>query len=244
MASCQKKLTDDKLTRLIAFGFTDHYLLTTDHWGPLITNHHSPTTKIDMTKMPTLETARLRIRPFVVEDLEDVYQLLDVDLNPGVTGAEVKETMAAREAWLQWSILNYEQLAGLYQPPYGDRAVVLKNTGRLVGACGFVPYLNPFEQLPGFIAGDPSPDLSYATTEFGLYYAISPAHRRQGYATEAARALVDYAFQHLHLKRVVATTDYDNVGSIGVMRGLGMCIEQNPHPDPPWLQIAGFVENN
>ena len=54
---------------------------------------------------------------------------------------------------------------------------------------------------------------------------------------------MDYAFKHLNLKRVVATTDYDNIGSIGVMRRLGMRIERNPHPDPPWLQIAGVVDN-
>ena len=38
---------------------------------------------------------------------------------------------------------HYEQLAKLRQPPYGDRAVVLKPTGRLIGACGYVPCLNP-----------------------------------------------------------------------------------------------------
>lgn len=33
-----------------------------------------------MTDMPILETTRLRIRPFVMEDLQDVYHLLDVEL--------------------------------------------------------------------------------------------------------------------------------------------------------------------
>jgi RimJ/RimL family protein N-acetyltransferase len=48
----------------------------------------------------------------------------------------------------------------------------------------------------------------------------------------------------LHLKRVVATTDYDNVASLGVMRKLGMRIEKNPRREPPWLQVAGIVDNN
>lgn len=195
-----------------------------------------------MTKMPPLETIRLRVRPFVMEDLDDVYQLLDVDLDPEALHTAPTGSQAAREAWLRWTVLNYEQLANLYQPPYGDRAVVLKATGELIGACGFVPYLNAFEQLPGFTNGDPPPGPASATPEFGLFYAISRAHQRQGFASEAARALVDYAFQHLNLKRVVATTDYDNIGSIGVMRRLGMRIERNPHPDPPWLQVAGVVE--
>ena len=197
-----------------------------------------------MAKMPILETKRLQIRPFVMADLEDVHQLLDVALDPEALHTAPDDSLAARETWLHWTVLNYEQLASLYQPPYGDRAVINKATGALIGAAGFVPYLNPFEQLPGFSPDDPPPIPSYATTEFGLFYAISPAHQRQGFASEAAQALVDYAFRHLNLKRVVATTDYDNIGSIGVMRRLGMRIERNPHPEPPWLQVAGVVDNH
>ena len=120
-----------------------------------------------MTRMPILETERLQIRPFVMDDLQDVHHLLDVELDPAALHTAPYGSLAAREAWLRWTILNYEQLASLYQPPYGDRAVVLKATRALIGAAGFVPYLNPFEQLPGFTTGDPPPNPTYATTEFG-----------------------------------------------------------------------------
>src|SRR5205085_7665200 len=79
--------------------------------------------------------------------------------------------------------------------------------------------------------------------EFGLYYALSPAYQRQGYATEATRALIDYAFTQLALKRIVATTTNENVASIAVMRKVGMRIEKNPYPDPPWFQVVGVLEN-
>jgi len=197
-----------------------------------------------MFEMPILETTRLLIRPFVMEDLADVYRLLDVELRDVDLGTDKMKSMAERAGWLQWSALNYVQLAKLYQPPYGDRAVVLKSDGQLVGACGFVPCLNAFEQLPGFAPGGSPGHPARNSPEFGLFYAISPAHRRRGYASEAAQALVDYAFRHLHLKRVVATTNYDNVASMGVMRKLGMRIEKNPRPEPPWLQVVGVVENN
>ena len=196
-----------------------------------------------MLEMPILETARLLIRPFVLEDLPDVHRLFDVELRDADLGADETETLAERAQWLQWTVLNYVQLAKLRQPPYGDRAVILKSTGQLVGSCGFVPCLNAFEQLPNFAGRDTSARPGRYSAEFGLFYAISPAHRRRGYASEAAQALVDYAFQHLHLKRVVATTDYDNVASIGVMRKLGMRVERNPRPEPPWLQVVGVLEN-
>jgi RimJ/RimL family protein N-acetyltransferase len=196
-----------------------------------------------MNEMPALETERILIRPFAIEDLPDVHQLLDVDLSEVDLGTDKVDGLAERAEWLHWSLLNYTQLAKLYQPPYGDRAIVLKATGRLIGACGYVPCLNAFEQLANFdpVAKPGSP--SYNTTEFGLFYAISPVHQHQGYATEAAQRLIDYAFQHLRLKRIIATTTYDNTASMGVMKKLGMRIEKNPLPEPPWLQVVGVLEN-
>ncbi len=140
--------------------------------------------------------------------------------------------------------MSYEELARLHQPPYGDRAIVLKDTGRLIGACGLAPSLDAFGQLPAFQAADADRWRGYTSPEVGLYYAVSPAYQRQGYATEAARALIDYAFTHLRLRRIVATTTYDNAASMAVMRRLGMHIERNPYPDPPWLQVVGVLENN
>ena len=196
-----------------------------------------------MAEMPTLETLRLLIRPFVMEDLEDVHRLLDIELREADLATDEMETLADRAQWLQWTVLNYQQLRKLRQPPYGDRAVVLKESGRLIGACGFVPCLNPFEQLPALASRHQPRAASLSSTEFGLFYAISPAHQRHGYATEAAHAMTDYAFQHLRLTRIVATTMYDNVASVGVMRKLGMRIERNPEPEPAWLQVVGVLEN-
>jgi [ribosomal protein S5]-alanine N-acetyltransferase len=196
-----------------------------------------------MNEMPTLETTRLIIRPFVMEDLIDAHRLFDIELNTDDLHTDKMNTMKERAEWLEWAVLNYAQLAKLYQPPYGDRAIVRKDTGKLIGSCGYVPCLMPFEQVPNFSYYNASGKVGHATPEFGLFYAISPSHQRQGYASEAAQALVDYAFQHLDLKRVIATTDFDNNGSIGVMRKLGMRVEKNPLAEPPWLQVVGVVEN-
>jgi len=197
-----------------------------------------------MLEMPNLETTRLLIRPFVMGDLPEVHRLFDVDLSASDLHIDPVASLADRAQWLRWTVLSYVQLARMRQPPYGDRAVIHKPTGQLIGSCGFVPTLNAFEQLPGFAAGDAPASAGRYSPEFGLFYAISPAHRSQGYASEAAQALVNYAFRHLHLKRVVATTDYDNLGSIGVMGKLGMRIEKNPQPGPSWLQVVGILETH
>ena len=104
-----------------------------------------------------------------------------------------------------------------------------------------MPGLEALGQVAGLPAGDDAvPGLTSA--EVGLYYGLLPDQRGQGYATEAASALVDYAFGQLRLRRIIATTTDDNVGSMGVMRRLGMRIERNPLPDPPWLQVVGSLE--
>jgi len=197
-----------------------------------------------MLEMPILETNRLYVRPFVMEDLQDAHRLFDIELREADLGSERMETLAERAEWLQWSALNHKQLAKLNQPPYGDRAIVLKTSGELIGSCGFVPCLNAFEQLPALASGGTPGGQSLYTPEFGLFYALAPAHRRQGYTTEAVQAMIDYAFQELHVKRILAETNYDNLGSMGVMRRLGMRIEKNPLPEPPWLQVVGILENN
>lgn len=195
-----------------------------------------------MLEMPVLETARLQIRPFMMDDLDEVHRLLDIELRDAELGLEEMASLAERAEWLQWTVLNYRQLAGLHQPPYGDRAISHGSSGQLIGACGFVPCLNAFGQLQGF-AAETAAARGFNSAEVGLFYAISPGQQRGGYATEAAQALVDYAFGQLHLRRVVATTTFDNVASMGVMRKLGMRIARNPQRDPSSLQVVGLLEN-
>ncbi len=194
-------------------------------------------------RMPPLETARLLIRPFVIDDLDVIHRILDIEPHGVEFGTEGVKSLGERKRWLQWTVLGYEEVARLRQPPYGDRAIVLKASHQLIGACGFVPCLSPFRQLPSLSRDGRTEPRGLASTEFGLFYAISRSHQRQRYATEAARAMVDYAFGVLRLARVVATTTRDNTSSIGVMRNIGMRIVENPYPDPPWLQVVGVIEN-
>ncbi|NJM40936.1 MAG: GNAT family N-acetyltransferase, partial [Anaerolineae bacterium] len=138
-----------------------------------------------------------------------------------------------------WHRLANTWLSNLMQPPYGDRAIVLRATGELIGGVGLVPCLSPFDQLPSF-GGRPN---ALHTAEMGLFWAIDPAHQAKGYATEAARALIDFVFREEKLKRIVATTEYDNFASQAVMTKLGMRLERNPFPEPPWFQVVGILEN-
>jgi ribosomal-protein-alanine N-acetyltransferase len=186
-----------------------------------------------------LETARLIIRPFSSGDSPSLIQrILDQEFgDAGSDSAALKDA----ESWLEWQILNQEWFKRMRQPPYGDRAITLKKGGTVIGAVGYVPCLAPFEQFPELrSASEPS---RYYTAEFGLFYAIDPEYQRQGYATEAARAMLEYAFNQLHVKRVIAMTDYANEASQNVMRKLAMIVTRNTLLEPRWLQIVGILEN-
>lgn len=191
------------------------------------------------TAMPVLATERLTVRPFELSDLEEVHRVLSEAWEEPVE--ERAARLTARERWLRWEVANYEELADLMQPPYGDRAVVVRESGTLIGSVGLVPSLGPFGQLPGFPANQGS---THSFPEVGLFWAVDPAHQGRGYATEAARALIMFGFDALNLGRIIATTEYENERSIAVMRKLGMRILRNPLPAPPWFQVVGVLEHN
>lgn len=189
-----------------------------------------------MMDMPDLETDRLLVRRFTLGDLDDIHRVF-VDAGWDEPTPESREK---RERWLAWTVLNYDALASLYQPPYGDRALLLRSTGELVGSAGLVPAFGPFGQLLYFQSRGVTHHRNMP--EVGLFWALRREHRGQGYAAEGARALVRYAFEVMRVARVVATTEHENVASQAVMRRLGMTIEANPLPDPAWFQVAGVLE--
>ena len=187
-----------------------------------------------------MDTARLTLRPFQVNDSPELHRILNECFGAD-PASDPQQALAERHSYAHWSALSQEWFAKLHQPPYGERAVVLRASGALIGAVGLVPCLDRFEQIAGLRAG--LHDRGFSTTEVGLYWAIDPAQQRQGYAAEAARALIDYSFGTLNIPRIIATTEYDNMASQGVMRKLGMRSLRNPLPSPPWLQVVGVLEN-
>ncbi len=67
-----------------------------------------------------------------------------------------------------------------------------------------------------------SEDRSYAT----LGWIINRDFRNRGYASEAASAVLDFAFENLKINKVYAQCDINNPASFGVMRKIGMtCID-------------------
>ena len=176
-----------------------------------------------MTALPVLRTARLEIRPLVEAD------------DPACRAVLAPADEARFRGWFTWALAAPAALADLRQPPYGERAIVVAQTGETVGLVGLVPSFGPFPQLEGAPPGGPS------VPELGLYWALAPEHRGHGYATEAAAALCEALFELLAPARLIATTEHANTASQAVMRRLGMRLLANPHAEPPWLQVVGVL---
>ena len=182
--------------------------------------------------MRSLETDRLVIRPFVLDDLAAFRRLMDEAFGEDRYGAEDMTRVL-----LEYNVIAARAHEALHQTPYEDRAIVLKSDGSLIGAIGFAPCLAPFGRLRSFGGGP------HHTPEVGLFWALFPKHWGKGYATEAARGMVSYGFDELELRRIVATTENDNLRSIAVMKRLGMTVERNPSDEPHWFQTVGVLMN-
>lgn len=146
-------------------------------------------------EIPVLETARLRLRSFRDEDLDD-YAALCAD--PEVmrylgTG----QTLGRAEAWRQMAfILGHWRLRG-----FGLWAVEARDSGELLGRIG---HLHP-EGWPGF----------------EVAWTLARPHWGKGYATEGARAAVAHAFTALGRDRVISLIHPENRASIRVAERIG-----------------------
>jgi RimJ/RimL family protein N-acetyltransferase len=142
-----------------------------------------------------LETERLRLRAFRGEDL-DAYASMCAD--PEVMqylGTGV--TLGRADAWRSIAgILGHWKLLG-----YGMFAVERRDNGAFIGRVGF---LDP-PDWPGFELG----------------WVLGREHWGQGFAQEAARRALAFAFDELRRDRVISLIRPANARSIRVAEALG-----------------------
>ena len=96
----------------------------------------------------SLHTERLLIRAFTDEDTPTIHRVLDLSFGDGSL-VDDAAALEDRRSWVAWQALNDRWFPRMFQPPYGDRAVVATGSGELVGSVGYVPVVGPFDQLPG-----------------------------------------------------------------------------------------------
>jgi RimJ/RimL family protein N-acetyltransferase len=141
---------------------------------------------------PTIETARLILRPTRAEDFEGFAALMADEASKFIGGPQARSV--TWRGFLQvtgaWTIQGYSMFS-----------LIEKATGRWIGRAGpWVP-----EGWPG--------------TEVG--WGLMKDAYGQGYATEAATAAIDWAFDSLGWTEVIHCIDPDNIASQKVAQRLG-----------------------
>lgn len=155
---------------------------------------------------PRLETARLILRPPVLDDLDRWAEMVsDPDVTRFIGGVMPKPVawralMQTAGAWTLTGVAMF--------------SVLEKSTGRWVGRVG--PW-QPFA-WPG--------------TEVG--WALHRDAWGKGYAYEAATAAIDYAFDTLGWTHVIHCINPQNEPSRALARRLGSSIERQTHMPPPF----------
>ena len=142
-----------------------------------------------------LESERLLLRKWGDEDVaavEDIY--LKPEVMEFIPGGVWSPDRTARVV-ARMRELDIEQGFGFYP-------VLLKSLGKIIGHCG----LGFLEQTP----------------EVEVAYVLDSRYWGQGYASEAAKAMIAHGFSRLNISRIVAVAFPQNVRSIGVMRSIGM----------------------
>jgi [ribosomal protein S5]-alanine N-acetyltransferase len=148
-----------------------------------------------MSDIPTLETPRLRLTALTERHFDDYAAMLADPANTRWLGDG--EPLDRTTAWRSLAmLLGHWQLRG-----FGMWAIELKGTNEFIGRAGLM-----------------HPE-GWPDTELG--WMLKPDHRHHGYATEAGQAILDYAWNHLRLQRVISLVRIGNEASDRVAERLG-----------------------
>lgn len=147
-----------------------------------------------MTTNVFIETARLILRTVTIADVDDVARSWKLDEGP------ISRTEAEQQ--VQWMFANHAQNAP-GKLTHLCLAIILKDTGEFIGWCG----------LDHRDTTKPDP---------ALFYLLKANYWGQGLATEAARALLGYAFGPMNLTSLHGGAAPENIASKRVMEKIGM----------------------
>lgn len=150
--------------------------------------------------IPTLETPHLLLRRMNVTDAADMFDYARQDQVTRYLTWESHKSLDHTKQYLRYVQRQYAD-GDLY-----DWSVVERESGRMVGTCGFTSF-----------------DYDNSCGEIG--YVINPSRAGRGYATEAVQRVMAFGFSRLGLHRIKALFMEGNEASRRVMEKCGMRCE-------------------
>jgi len=154
-------------------------------------------------RMPILASERVLVRPFVAPTSTRCTSCSTSSLLEADVGTEGALSRTERGALAPVGGAQRGGRAHLKAAAVRRSGGGLKETGSIVGACGYVPCFGPFGS---YRRPAPGPERACARTRVWALLRHLAGCQGRGLATEAARLLVSYGFDVLNLARIVATT--------------------------------------
>jgi RimJ/RimL family protein N-acetyltransferase len=143
-----------------------------------------------------LETERLILREWTPDDAAAMFEICrDAEVMRYIGTGKPYETLGEAEKFLEWAV-EYQRKNGFCR-----WAAIEKRSGKIVGSCGFA--------------------YPHGTPEVELGYLFDRAVWGKGFATEAARACLNYGFEKLEFREIIAITDLENTASQRVLEKIG-----------------------
>lgn len=166
-----------------------------------------------MNMIPAIDTPRLNLQAFTLDDAPFLRALVnDPDWLRFIGERNVHTDDDAR-AYLTRAYLNHYAEHG-----FGFYVVRRRLDPMPIGMCGLI-------RRPGL-------------DDVDIGFAFLPAWRGQGYAEEAARASLDFARDHVKLRRVVAIVLPANQRSVALLEKIGMRFEKHVRMKPEDEELA------
>lgn len=155
---------------------------------------------------PNLHNEQLRLRPFVVGDAADYFEMVhdpQVAVNAGFTPAN--------------SLVEAEYLLSRQLKLPEVYAIELSQSAKVIGSVGLYERMNA--------QGEPAPQ------QMDLGYMLTATAWGQGYMTAAVHLIINYAFEDLHLRRLTASCLAPNTASKLILEHAGFRqYDQVTHP--------------
>ncbi|HEY8804259.1 MAG TPA: GNAT family N-acetyltransferase [Clostridium sp.] len=159
-----------------------------------------------MFKDININTVHLIIKPFCMDDIDGLYKIYSDEkvmayIPEGVMSYEWVKDL------IKWMVeYCYEKNTPENIIKFGV-SVVDKEKKKVIGWCGL-----------GSLDCNPE--------DIEIFYGLSSEYWGQGLATEAANAMLEYGFNTIGLKRIIAVVKPDNIASKKVIEKIGMKFEK------------------
>lgn len=159
--------------------------------------------------MNNIETQRLILRKPIIDDIDALIDFY-VSKRSSMAGGNVSYAEAVTRAYAMFGHWAHRS--------YGLFSITLKDDDTALGMAG--PYFPP---------GRPETEIGW------ILFEGAEGH---GYATEAAKACVDFVREELKWNEIVHYIDAENIASIAVAERIGAQLDTDaiqPKPDKPCL---------